>query len=163
QTAEPLTTAERTALRHGRAVDGSLSIGGVDYFFAARRISGSKEPLVLLRPKSATSDRWTPYVYSLLLAAGVGGLLAALVAFLLARRIARPVRQVAEASRSLARGEHPEPVPGGRATERSFLLSVSHELKTPLTAIRGYAEAIEDGAIDAREAAATVAQESARL
>jgi two-component system sensor histidine kinase BaeS len=40
---------------------------------------------------------------------------------------------------------------------------VSHELKTPLTAIRGYAEAVEDGAIDAREAAATVAQEAARL
>ena len=33
--------------------------------------------------------------------------------------------------------------------ERNFLLSVSHELKTPLTAIRGYAEAVEDGAIDA--------------
>jgi two-component system sensor histidine kinase BaeS len=40
---------------------------------------------------------------------------------------------------------------------------VSHELKTPLTAIRGYAEAVEDGAIDPREAAATVAQEAARL
>ena len=47
--------------------------------------------------------------------------------------------------------------------ERNFLLSVSHELKTPLTAIRGYAEAVEDGAIDAREAAATVASEARRL
>jgi two-component system sensor histidine kinase BaeS len=50
-----------------------------------------------------------------------------------------------------------------REAERSFLLSVSHELKTPLTAIRGYAEAVEDGAIDPREAAATVAVEAARL
>jgi two-component system sensor histidine kinase BaeS len=47
--------------------------------------------------------------------------------------------------------------------ERNFLLSVSHELKTPLTAIRGYAEAVEDGALDAREAAATVAFEARRL
>jgi two-component system, OmpR family, sensor kinase len=47
--------------------------------------------------------------------------------------------------------------------ERNFLLSVSHELKTPLTAIRGYAEAVEDGAVDAREAAATVASEARRL
>jgi two-component system sensor histidine kinase BaeS len=47
--------------------------------------------------------------------------------------------------------------------ERNFLLSVSHELKTPLTAIRGYAEAVEDGAIDPREAAATVASEARRL
>jgi two-component system sensor histidine kinase BaeS len=127
----------------------------------------------------------TPYVYSLLVAALVGGVLAAAAAFLLARRVARPVRRVAEASRELARGQHPEPVPveGGteletlanafndlavqlakaREAERSFLLSVSHELKTPLTAIRGYAEAVEDGAIDAREAAATVAVEAARL
>ena len=44
--------------------------------------------------------------------------------------------------------------------ERNFLLSVSHELKTPLTAIRGYAEAVEDGAVDPREAAATVAAEA---
>jgi two-component system sensor histidine kinase BaeS len=50
-----------------------------------------------------------------------------------------------------------------RAAERAFLLSVSHELKTPLTAIRGYAEALQDGAVDAREAAATIAVESERL
>ena len=35
-----------------------------------------------------------------------------------------------------------------REAERSFLLSVSHELKTPLTAIRGYAEALQDGALE---------------
>src|SRR5205807_5592660 len=86
---------------------------------------------------------------------------------------------------SLARGENPAPVPvegavelatlatafndlakqlsRAREAERSFLLSVSHELKTPLTAIRGYAEAVEDGAIDPREAATTVAQEARRL
>jgi signal transduction histidine kinase len=186
QTLEPLTPEQRALVRHGRPVDGSLAIGGVDYFFAARRVTGApKTFIVLLRPKSATSDRWTPYVYSLILAAAVGGVLAALVAFLLARRIARPVRRVAEASRSLARGENPELVPVEGATElatlatafndlaqqlarareaeRSFLLSVSHELKTPLTAIRGYAEAVQDGAIDPREAAVTVAQEAARL
>ena len=50
-----------------------------------------------------------------------------------------------------------------REAERNFLLSVSHELKTPLTAIRGYAEAVQDGAIEPREAAATVALEAARL
>ncbi|HEY8317129.1 MAG TPA: HAMP domain-containing sensor histidine kinase, partial [Gaiellaceae bacterium] len=50
-----------------------------------------------------------------------------------------------------------------REAERSFLLSVSHELKTPLTAIRGYAEAVQDGAIEPREAAATVSAEAARL
>ena len=46
-----------------------------------------------------------------------------------------------------------------REAERNFLLSVSHELKTPLTAIRGYAEALEDGAVPPEEAAATIREE----
>ena len=50
-----------------------------------------------------------------------------------------------------------------REAERAFLLSVSHELKTPLTAIRGYAEGLEDGALPADEAAATIVAESQRL
>jgi two-component system sensor histidine kinase BaeS len=180
---DPLPQSAKDKLAHNKPADGSVTINGVQLYFAARIVSG--HPFVLLRPKSATRARWTPYVYSLLVAAAVGGVLAALVALLLARRIARPVRRVAAASRSLARGEHPDPVPvegaselatlatafndlasqlaQAREAERSFLLSVSHELKTPLTAIRGYAEALQDGAIEPREAAATVAAESARL
>ncbi len=34
-----------------------------------------------------------------------------------------------------------------RLTERQFLLSVSHDLRTPLTSIRGYATALTDGTI----------------
>jgi two-component system OmpR family sensor kinase len=185
ETAAVLPQKAQERLAHGKPADGSVNIHGEDLFFAARRVTGRKAPFVLLRPQSVTTARWTPYVYSLLLAALVGGALAALVAFLLARRIARPVHRVANASRSLARGEHPDPVPvegaaelatlatafndlaeqlgRAREAERNFLLSVSHELKTPLTAIRGYAEAVQDGAIDAREAATTVVQEAARL
>jgi two-component system OmpR family sensor kinase len=169
--------------RKPHRANGRVTLGGTEMFFAARLVKG--KPFVLFRPVKATADRSSPYIYSLLLAALVGGFLAALAAFLLARRIARPVRRVAAAARSLARGEDPEHVPVEGATEletlanafndlavqlarareaeQSFLLSVSHELKTPLTSIRGYAEAIEDGAIDPREAAATVAVEAARL
>ena len=100
-----------------------------------------------------------------MIAALAGGLLAAGVAWFLARRIVRPVARVAAAARALAGGRHPEPVPQegaaelvtmagafndlaeqlrrAREAERSFLLSVSHELKTPLTAIAGYAEALQ--------------------
>jgi two-component system, OmpR family, sensor kinase len=165
------------------AVQGKLTYEGVHYYFAARWANPGT--LILLRPASTASSFLSPYVLGLLVAAVAGGLLAALAAFLLARRISQPVDRIAAAARSLARGTHPEPVPVEGATEiatlagafndlaaqlrqaqeaeRNFLLSVSHELKTPLTAIRGYAEAVEDGAVDPRVAAATVASEARRL
>jgi two-component system sensor histidine kinase BaeS len=176
-----LPPAARRQLVHG--VQGTLTYNGQADYFAAR--SGNKGTLILLRPESTASSLLSPYVWGLLVAALAGGLLAALAAFLLARRISRPVDRIAAAARTLAGGTHPEPVPVEGATEiatlasafnelaaqlrqaqeaeRSFLFSVSHELKTPLTAIRGYAEAVEDGVLDPREAAATVASEARRL
>jgi two-component system sensor histidine kinase BaeS len=50
-----------------------------------------------------------------------------------------------------------------RDAERAVLLSVSHDLRTPLTSIRGYAEGIEDGTIEPRQAAAVVGREAERL
>ncbi|HZD88162.1 MAG TPA: HAMP domain-containing sensor histidine kinase [Gaiellaceae bacterium] len=165
------------------AVQGTTTYNGVAEYFAARLVNPGT--LVLLRPQSNAQSRWSPYVLALLVAAAAGGVLAAIAAFLLARRIARPVDRIAAAARSLRHGTHPEPVPvegaaeiatlalafnalaaqlrRAQEAERNFLLSVSHELKTPLTAIRGYAEAVEDGAVDAREAVATVAVEARRL
>jgi signal transduction histidine kinase len=52
----------------------------------------------------------------------------------------------------------------GRARERQLLLAVSHDLRTPLTSIRGFAEAIKDGAIeDSEQAADVIIAESQRL
>jgi two-component system OmpR family sensor kinase len=174
----PLWAQERLA--HHQPAQGTMSFGGDRYYFAA----GSANPgtVILLRHQRSLLS---PYVWGLLIAAAAGGLLAALAAFLLARRISRPIDRVSAAARSLTRGTHPEPVPVEGATEiatlagafnelaaqlrqaqeaeRNFLLSVSHELKTPLTAIRGYAEAVEDGAVDPQVAAATVAAEARRL
>ena len=173
-------------LLHKKAVDGTLAYNGSDYYFAARAYSlNPGSYFVVLRPQSAATSLLSSYVWGLLIAAGAGGLLAAVAAFLVARRISRPVDRIATAARTLTGGTHPEPVPVEGATEiatlavafnalvdqlqraqeaeRNFLLSVSHELKTPLTAIRGFAEAVEDGAIDPREAAATVTAEARRL
>src|SRR5207248_5606518 len=51
-----------------------------------------------------------------------------------------------------------------RGLERQFLMSVSHDLRTPLTSIRGFAEAIADGAAtDDRRAAEVITAESRRL
>src|SRR5207302_9678614 len=50
-----------------------------------------------------------------------------------------------------------------RSAERSFLLSVSHELKTPLTAIRGYSEALDEGVLTPERAVKVIRTEAARL
>ena len=110
---------------------------------------------------------------------------AAVAAWLLNRRIVKPVQQVSEASVVLADGGEPMQVPTkaplelaalatsfnrmaqrlrrAQDTEREFLLSVGHELKTPLTAIDGYAELLADGAVEPKPAAEVLGMESARL
>lgn len=175
---------EAAQLRRGARLDGALERDGIRYLYAARLVRG--HGYLLLRPASSTNSAWRPHVEGLVAAAIATALLAALIAFLLARAIARPVARVAEATRGLAAstGQPPlVPVEGplelaqlaesfnevavqlarAREAEQAFLLSVSHELKTPLTAIRGYAEAVQDGAIAPVEAAATIVAESRRL
>lgn len=177
-----LPTNARERLAQGARVQGTVNYGGHAYYFAAQRTNPGT--LIILRLQSTTGSL-SPYVWGIFVAAAAGGLLAALAAFLLARRISRPVDRIAAAARVLTSGTHPEPVPvegaaeiatlavafnelasqlrQAQEAERNFLLSVSHELKTPLTGIRGYAEAVEDGAVEPREAAATVASEARRL
>ncbi|MEM9561246.1 MAG: HAMP domain-containing sensor histidine kinase [Actinomycetota bacterium] len=50
-----------------------------------------------------------------------------------------------------------------RALDQQFLLSVSHDLRTPLTAISGYAEALRDGAAEPRGAGEVIGNQAARL
>ena len=170
-------------LRRGVQLNGTVTVDGERSFFAARLVGG--KGFVLLRPTEVVASSWRPHVRGLLIGAAAAAALAALAAFFLARAIARPVRRVSEAARTLAHDESPEPIPvegprelavlaesfnesaaqltKARAAERQFLLSVSHELKTPLTAIRGYAEGLADGVLDAGEAAETIGREALRL
>ncbi|HXH87287.1 MAG TPA: HAMP domain-containing sensor histidine kinase [Gaiellaceae bacterium] len=181
----PLLPPDRAArLRRGARLDGALESDGTRYLYAARLVAG--KGFILLRPASSTNSAWRPHVEGLLLAAVAAALLAALVAFLSARALARPLRRVADATRSLATATGAPPVvpvegprelaslarsfnevavhlATAREAEQAFLLSVSHELKTPLTAIRGYAEALQDEALSVEEAAATIVAESRRL
>lgn len=105
----------------------------------------------------------------------VGGIvtLAAVGARLLSNQLARRLEPLAEASRSVAGGDMKARVPQigdpdldavgsafndmaaeletSRDREREFILGVGHDLRTPLTTIGGYAEALETGDLGEEE------------
>jgi two-component system sensor histidine kinase BaeS len=172
-----------TALRAGRPAQGSVDVGGKRYLYAARPVG--KRAIVLLRSAKLEASDWRPFTLAFVIAAAAGAGIAAIAAFLLAGAVARPIGRVALASRRLAAGETHGPLPVGGSSEvaslalafnqmaegldrakdaeRSFLLSVSHELKTPLASIRGHGEALLDRVLDVPKGAGVVVQESKRL
>jgi two-component system sensor histidine kinase BaeS len=178
-----LPEAAARRLRSDESASGSLEVRGTRFLFAAATSRG--EAIVLLRPASSQTADWLPFVLGLGAAALVGAALAAAVALLIARAVARPIARVSAASRALASGESPEPVPIAgppevaslavsfnhladelrrtQDAERSFLLSVGHELKTPLTAIRGHAEALQDEVLAPGPTAVVIEREARRL
>jgi two-component system OmpR family sensor kinase len=105
----------------------------------------------------------------------IASALAAVIGLLVARRMARPLRRTAAAAHSLAAGNRDVTLPAQGPTEvvevsdaintvagalrysearqRQFLLSVSHDLRTPLTAISGYAESLSDDVVPADQTA----------
>ena len=177
-----LPAAAGEALRAGEAASGTVEIEGEEQLFEARPVGDAA--VVVARP-DVVAGGFGDYLSALLIASGLAALVAAGVAALVSRRLAAPLARVADASRVLASGGDPEPLPRertaelaaladafnamaaqlGRAreAERSVLLSVSHDLRTPLTAIEGYAEGIEDGTLEPGAAAAVVGREAKRL
>jgi two-component system sensor histidine kinase BaeS len=178
-----LPPAAAADLRAGRPADGSVDVGGRHYLYGARR--SGPQAIVLLRSAKLAASDWRPFTLAFVIAAVAGAAFAAVAAFLLAGAVVRPIRRVADASARLAAGEPHEPLPVGgpteiaslsaafnqmeeelahaREAERSFLLSVSHELKTPLASIRGHGEALLDGVIGVSQAAGVVVREANRL
>ena len=140
--------------------------------------------VLLTRDVGGLGPSWGYFI----VAGGAALLVAALVAWQMSRRMARPLVEAMEVTGRIASGELESRVPvrrndypefaslagsindmaqsleDGRARERHLLLAVSHDLRTPLTSIRGFAEAIQDGAIeDDGQAADVIIAESRRL
>jgi two-component system, OmpR family, sensor kinase len=171
------------AIPAGGDVQGTVTVAGRSIRYVARTTAQGR--IVLTRAASLAFAEWRPFLQSLVLAGLGGALLAAVCSYLLARRLTRPIGELSSATRRLAAGERGVEVPvdgsdelaelagsfnrmsgelaRAREAQRSFLESVSHELKTPLTSIRGYAEAVGEGAVLPAEGAAVISAEADRL
>lgn len=143
------------------------------------------EIVVLQRPYASPIIPWRALAGRI----GLGALLAVACAVaasvLLARAVTRPIARVAQASRVMAKGVSPPPVAAAgprevrdltesfdsmsreirrvHDAERAFLLSVTHELKTPVAAVRGFALGQKEGVIGPEMASEFILAESSRL
>ena len=125
----------------------------------------------------------------LLRAGGVAVLLAFLLAYFINRSVAAPLQRVATAASAIATGDYSQRVaPSGprevqtlatsfnqmveqvqqsQQAQRDFVANVSHDLKTPLTAVQGWSQALLDGTVTTptqqTRAANIIHAESARM
>ena len=169
------------ALKDGNGFDKRTSdtLGTEDYYYA-RMLSGGQ----ILRVSTSASNIYRIYAGALpYLLGALFALIAVAVLFavLLTRRLLIPIKHLPEHLDDPTLSDDPKRVyPELRPfvveiqrqrTERDglrqeFTANVSHELKTPLTSISGYAEMIENGMAreeDVRRFAGTIRREAGRL
>ena len=171
-----LPAGDQRRLRAGVPVSRVEELNGRRSFVEGRplAIGGA---VVLIQPSVSAAGFQRAFVRRVLVAMAVGLAAAILAGALLARRLARPLRETAVGADLLASGERHIRVRARGPTEvarvadavnalaralaasegrqREFLLSISHELRTPLTAVKGFAEALADGVTTGDDVAPT--------
>lgn len=180
---------DAAALSAGHQVSGRASAR--DVVFVAEPLSptaGGRGVVVVSEEIPANPARSAASYF--MVAAAVALALAAAVALVVSRFLTRRLGRVDAAAHRIASGDlsaraalsdrHDEigrlgaafdemaaRLERSRELDRAFLLSVSHDLRTPLTSIRGFAEGILDGTVEGddatRHAAEVVLSEARRL
>jgi len=177
----PLPFPRRNLL--GRNVQTARDAKGEVWLYTFKRLSRDRI-LVLAapRPRVPVLNIFTDQLLLPILQGGLIALLLSLIlAFGLSRWVADPLQQVVVAARNYPevsgemkpippRGPHEVQdltrafnsmvtrVESSQRSQRDFVANVSHELKTPLTSIQGFAQAILDDTADTPEARKQAAQ-----
>ena len=174
----------------GRNVQNSRDAGGGTWLYTSQRLSQDRILVVAApRPRVPVLNVFADAFLIPILQGGVVALLLSLVlAYVLSRWVADPLQQLVLAARDYPsaelepippRGPHEvqdltrafnsmvERVENSQRSQREFVANISHELKTPLTSIQGFAQALLDDTADTpesrRQAAQIIYKEAGRL
>jgi two-component system OmpR family sensor kinase len=171
--------------------EGPVPLDGRSYLIGAAQAPVTAPHLgwiVVARPQDDVAAQATQQLAGPILQSAAAGLvLAILVTALLSRAFTRPLGELRRAAEDIAGGNYArrvgsagrdeigvvgqafnrmaEAVERSRHQQRTFLANVSHELKTPLTSLIGFSQALMDGSLQTDEEkarAATILNEEAQ-
>nr|WP_290665688.1 HAMP domain-containing sensor histidine kinase [Ardenticatena sp.] len=150
----------------------------------------AKSVVVLAVPRRSLLNSWLELLPGLLGAMTIAFIVAAGVGWYFSRRITEPINKITAAAKRIAAGDFSaradvstegddeiaelarafntmvDEVNVARDTQRDFLANVSHDLRTPLTSIQGFSEALMDGTVpptQQQRVAAIIHEEASRL
>ncbi len=181
----------RLVLR-GEEIDLHVSMDGNDYFTVGVPFVQNQAVLgavFMQTPAQVIEAGGSGLLLPVVGIAAAASILAGLVLFLILRGMLKPLGRLTDAARAMAEGDFAVRVPETRSTRevaelsaafnsmadelsevedsrREFVANVSHELRSPITAISGYIEGMRDGVIPPEQHEkylAIVSDESKRL